>query len=127
MKRRSKIIISIAIVLSGLVVVLFFARTRIVDFLGSPTNDGSRAVTDGGVNVPGWNGKIDAAEQKAGMTLNDARLAQESGALHITTGPATTYWMSDATAAAMEPFTPRRSQLRIEIEKSRTSCRRKFR
>jgi len=99
MKRRSKIIIGGAIVLGGLAVALFFAGTRIVGLPGSPTNDGSRAVTDGGVKIPGWSGKIDAAELKAGMTLDDARLAQDGDAVHITTGPATTYWMSNATAA----------------------------
>ena len=98
MKRKYKIILGVAIVLGALAVALFFASTRIVGLPGSRTNDGSRAVTDGGVKIPGWNGKIDAAEQKAGMTLDDARLAQEGDALHITTGPATTYWMSNATA-----------------------------
>jgi hypothetical protein len=99
MKRRDKVIIGVVIVLGGLAVAFFFASTRIVGLPGSRTNDGSRAVTDGGVKIPGWNGKIDPAEQRAGMTLDDARLAQEGDALHITTGPATTYWMSNATAA----------------------------
>jgi len=66
---------------------------------GSPTADGSRAVTDGGIKAPGWAGKIDAAEEKAGMTINDAKFAQEGGDIHVTTGPATTYWKSDAKAS----------------------------
>jgi hypothetical protein len=66
---------------------------------GSPTADGSRAVTDGGIKVAGWTGKIDAAEEKAGMTINDAKLAQEGDSLHVTTGPATTYWKTDAKAS----------------------------
>ena len=33
------------------------------------------------------------------MTINDAKLAQEGAALHVTTGPATTYWKSDAKAS----------------------------
>ena len=41
---------------------------------GSPTADGSRAVTDGGIKVAGWTGKVDASEEKAGMTINDAKL-----------------------------------------------------
>jgi hypothetical protein len=52
----------------------------------------SRKVTGGGISVPGWTGKIDPNEEKAGKTLNDAKLAQEGDTLHITTGPAVTYW-----------------------------------
>jgi hypothetical protein len=66
---------------------------------GSPTTDGSRAVTDGGIKAAGWMGKVDAAEEKAGMSINDAKLAQEGAAIHVTTGPATTYWKSDAKAS----------------------------
>ena len=65
---------------------------------GSPTADGSRAVTDGGIKVAGWSGKVDAGEEKAGMTINDAKLVQEGNALYVTTGPATTYWMTSAKA-----------------------------
>jgi hypothetical protein len=54
--------------------------------------DVSRAVAGGGISVPGWTGKIDAAEERAGRTLNDARLAKEGNVLHVTTGPAVTYW-----------------------------------
>ncbi len=52
----------------------------------------SRNVAGGGVNVPGWTGKVDANEEKAGKTLNDAKLTQEGDKLHITTGPAVAYW-----------------------------------
>ena len=74
-------------------------RGRGIGGPGSPTADGSRAVTDGGIKAPGWTGKIDAAEEKAGMTINDARLTQEGNAFHVTTGPATTYWKTDAKAS----------------------------
>jgi hypothetical protein len=65
---------------------------------GSPNTEGARSVTDGGIKIAGWTGKIDPSEEKAGMTINDAKLAQEGNALHVTTGPATTYWKSDAKA-----------------------------
>ena len=52
----------------------------------------SRAVAGGGVSVPGWTGKIDANEESGGKTLNDAKLTKEGDTLHITTGPAVTYW-----------------------------------
>src|ERR1700730_15750061 len=54
--------------------------------------EGSRGVAGGGVAVPGWAGKIDAKEEAAGMTLNSAKLVQDGNALHVTTGPAVTYW-----------------------------------
>jgi hypothetical protein len=74
-------------------------RGRGVGGPGSPTADGSRAVTDGGIKAAGWAGKVDASEEKAGMSINDAKLAQEGNALHVTTGPATTYWKTDAKAS----------------------------
>ncbi len=52
----------------------------------------SRAIAGGGISVPGWTGKIDANEEKAGQTLNSAKLSQDGNALHVTTGPAVTYW-----------------------------------
>ena len=52
----------------------------------------SRAIEGGGISVPGWTGKIDANEEKAGKTLKDAKLAQDGDVLHVTTGPAVTYW-----------------------------------
>ena len=55
-------------------------------------NEGSRSVTGGGVSVPGWTGQVDASEQKGGKTLNDAKMAQEGDGMHVTTGPAVTYW-----------------------------------
>jgi len=52
----------------------------------------SRKVAGGGISVPGWTGKIDASEEKAGQTLDNAKLAPEGKALHVVTGPAVTYW-----------------------------------
>src|SRR5688572_12957706 len=54
--------------------------------------ESSRGVAGGGVSVPGWTGKIDAKEKEAGMTLNSAKLVKAGKALHVTTGPAVTYW-----------------------------------
>lgn len=59
----------------------------------------SRSVAGGGIAVPGWTGKIDANAEKAGQTINDAKLAQEGTALHVTTGPAVTYWNPANTAS----------------------------
>ncbi len=54
--------------------------------------ESARSVAGGGISAPGWTGKIDANEEKAGQTLKDAKLAQEGKVLHVTTGPAVTYW-----------------------------------
>lgn len=52
----------------------------------------SRSVEGGGISVAGWEGKVDPNEEKAGESVNGAKLAKEGGALHVTTGPAITYW-----------------------------------
>lgn len=52
----------------------------------------SRSISGGGISVPGWTGKVDANEEKAGRTLNDAKLTANGGTLNVTTGPAVTYW-----------------------------------
>ena len=58
----------------------------------APQSETSRTVAGGGVSAAGWTGKIDANEEKAGMTLNSAKLAQQGNILSVTTGPAVTYW-----------------------------------
>lgn len=50
----------------------------------------SRAVSGGGISVPGWKGALDPSE--SGMSVNDAKLTKEGDAFHVTTGPAITYW-----------------------------------
>jgi len=60
--------------------------------MGAQGQETARAVAGGGITAPGWTGKIDANEEKNGQTLNNAKLAPEAGGLHVTTGPATTYW-----------------------------------
>jgi hypothetical protein len=54
--------------------------------------DAAVAVKDGGIFAKGWAGKIDAQEEKAGQVLNNARLDEKGGVLHVRTGPAVTYW-----------------------------------
>ena len=54
--------------------------------------DAARSVENGGIFVPGWAGKIDANEVKAGQVLNNARFAPEGNGFKATTGPAVTYW-----------------------------------
>jgi hypothetical protein len=63
-----------------------------VNFSQGGQMEASKGVEGGGISVPGWTGKIDAKEEAAGMTLNSAKLAKDGDALHVTTGPAVTYW-----------------------------------
>ena len=60
--------------------------------MSAGAQDAARAVADGGISVPGWTGKIDANEEKAGQTLKNAKLAGDAKTLKVTTGPAVTYW-----------------------------------
>ncbi len=57
--------------------------------------DADRAVEDGGIAAAGWSGMLD---QNADG-LENARLAMEGEALHVTTGPNVTYWQEDAAAS----------------------------
>ena len=54
--------------------------------------DASRVISDGGVFAQGWTGQIDATETAHGMVLANAKLNSDGSDLHVTTGPATTYW-----------------------------------
>ncbi len=55
-------------------------------------DESSRKVAGGGISVAGWTGKVDASEEAAGKTVNDAKFTQEADGFHVTTGPAITYW-----------------------------------
>ena len=54
--------------------------------------DESRKVEGGGIQVQGWQGKIDASEAARGQVLNNAKLAKSGDVLQVTTGPAVAYW-----------------------------------
>lgn len=53
--------------------------------------DKSNAVK-GGIQVSGWQGKVDAKEATAGLTVDSAKFVTMGPGMHATTGPATTYW-----------------------------------
>ena len=54
--------------------------------------DADRVVQDGGIFADGWAGRIDARAAENGQSLDHAKLALDGDALHVITGPATTYW-----------------------------------
>jgi hypothetical protein len=47
-------------------------------------------IAGGGISAAGWMGAVDPNE--GGMSVNDAKLSMEGNVLHVTTGPAITYW-----------------------------------
>jgi hypothetical protein len=63
------------------------ALTLVPLTIGAQGQDAARSVSGGGVSVPGWTGQADG-----GQPLNTAKLAKEGNDLHVTTGPAVTYW-----------------------------------
>ncbi|HET7584763.1 MAG TPA: hypothetical protein VFK13_07645 [Gemmatimonadaceae bacterium] len=58
----------------------------------------TRTVAGGGISVPGWHGMVDARAASRGAKVEDAQLARQGNALHVTTGPAVTYWNPQNTA-----------------------------
>jgi len=54
--------------------------------------DRDRVIPGGGIFVQGWTGKIDAGSVRQGRNVNDSKFIQEGDALHVTAGPATTFW-----------------------------------
>ena len=61
--------------------------------------DPDRVIPGGGIHIPGWTGKIDASSARQGRKLEDAKLAMDGTAIHVTTGPATTFWNPANTAS----------------------------
>ncbi len=98
-KKIALIVLGSLFAIAALLAGLFYVKGPFVGFPGSRTADGSRAVSDGGIKIAGWNGDVDAAEQRAGMSISDAKLSQDGDSLHATTGPAATYWMNGANAS----------------------------
>lgn len=60
--------------------------------------DAARSVAGGGISAPGWMGKVDAREAKAGQSVNDAKFMAMGSDFHVVTGPAISYWNPANTA-----------------------------
>ena len=61
--------------------------------------DADKKVAGGGITAKGWQGKIDAAAAKNGMTINDSKFMAMGSDLHVQTGPAAYYWNPSHTAS----------------------------
>jgi hypothetical protein len=66
---------------------------------GQANQDADRKVAGGGIAVKGWQGMIDAGAAKKGSTINDSKFMEMGGGLHLTIGPAATYWNPANTAS----------------------------
>ena len=66
---------------------------------GLSAQDADRKVAGGGITAKGWTGMIDAAAAKKGATVNDSKIAEVAGGLHMTIGPAGTFWNPANTAS----------------------------
>lgn len=60
--------------------------------------DADRKVAGGGISVAGWEGQIDPAAAKKGMSINDSKFVAEGNDLHLAVGPAAIYWNPSNTA-----------------------------
>ncbi|MCL4212700.1 MAG: hypothetical protein KJZ74_02180 [Gemmatimonadales bacterium] len=60
--------------------------------LHAQAGEESIAVKDGGILMAGWKGVVDAAEARRGLKITDAKIQKMGSGMHVTTGPATTYW-----------------------------------
>src|SRR3954470_8767364 len=78
--------------LCGSLFAVFLAVLSPLTICAQAQSETSREVAGGGISAPGWTGKIDANEEKNGAKLDGAKLTEEGGGLHVTTGPAVSYW-----------------------------------
>lgn len=60
--------------------------------LAAQTADPDKVITDGGVTVPGWTGRIDPQAAAHGRKISEAKFAPMAGGIHVTAGPAAIYW-----------------------------------
>jgi len=61
--------------------------------------DPDKVVANGGVNVPGWTGRIDPQAAKGGRKITDDKVVSMGPGFHVTSGPAAVYWNPANTAS----------------------------
>jgi hypothetical protein len=59
----------------------------------------SNKVSGGGITLAGWMGVVDASEAGKGLKITDAKLEAMGPGMHVTTGPASTYWSPKNTTS----------------------------
>jgi hypothetical protein len=61
--------------------------------------DADRSVSDGGIKIAGWQGRVDRRPMSQGRTINDSRLVAEGANLRLSVGPAGNFWNPAHTAS----------------------------
>ena len=61
--------------------------------------DPDKIVADGGVKVPGWQGRLDPRPASQGRKITEASFAPAGAGIHVIAGPAATYWNPVNTAS----------------------------
>lgn len=72
--------------------------TPAVSAAQAQAQDKDRAVAGGGITVAGWTGAVDAKSAAQGRSLTDSKFEKQGDVLHLTIGPATTFWNPANTA-----------------------------
>lgn len=60
--------------------------------LSAQGSDPDKLVSDGGVKVAGWTGRIDPRAAAQGRKITEAKFVSMGSGIHVTAGPAAIYW-----------------------------------
>jgi hypothetical protein len=60
--------------------------------VGAQGADPDKLVSDGGVKVPGWTGRLDPRPASQGRKITEAKFVAMGPGIHVTAGPAAIYW-----------------------------------
>ncbi len=60
--------------------------------LSAQGSDPDKIVANGGVKVPGWQGRIDPRPASQGRKITEAKFYKMGRGIHVTAGPAAIYW-----------------------------------
>jgi hypothetical protein len=66
--------------------------------LSAQNSDPDKLVSDGGVKVTGWTGRIDPRAATQGRKITDTKFVSMATGIHATAGPAAIYWNPANTA-----------------------------
>lgn len=65
---------------------------------GQAAEEKARSIEGGGIQVPGWEGQVDANAMRQGQSVKDDKLTRDGDTLHVMTGPAADFWNPKDTA-----------------------------
>lgn len=78
-------------------IALAAVATALAFSAGSASAQGSdpdKLVSEGGVKVAGWTGRVDPRPAAQGRKITDAKFLSMGSGIHVTSGPAAIYWNS---------------------------------